>query len=226
MTSLNDGPVRAISAPGRKPLIVLTGAAHLMVRGAHACVCGAGVTPRHPDPGRPCQGRSSARGEHATKTRGTLGARIVLQSAINPRKEDSRPSQSGNRGGGGYEIRTREGVNPTRFPSERHRPLGESSVGHPSRITQADANRAPHDRSHSLRGQISPRSIIAIRVPSLVCKAALLRRAMMSDKFVSEGRWVVGTDGSLRAEKAVMWAAKHASERVTPCPAADSPCDS
>ncbi|MCB0884160.1 MAG: universal stress protein [Propionibacteriaceae bacterium] len=41
---------------------------------------------------------------------------------------------------------------------------------------------------------------------------------MMSDKFVSEGRWVVGTDGSLRAEKAVMWAAKHASERVTPVP--------
>ncbi|MFZ1840240.1 MAG: universal stress protein, partial [Leptotrichiaceae bacterium] len=40
----------------------------------------------------------------------------------------------------------------------------------------------------------------------------------MSDKFVSEGRWVVGTDGSLRAEKAVMWAAKHASERVTPVP--------
>lgn len=30
---------------------------------------------------------------------------------------------------GGYEIRTREGVNPTRFPSERHRPLGESSAG-------------------------------------------------------------------------------------------------
>jgi anti-anti-sigma regulatory factor len=31
------------------------------------------------------------------------------------------------RGGGGYEIRTREGVNPTRFPSVRPRPLGESS---------------------------------------------------------------------------------------------------
>src|ERR1043165_5085664 len=29
---------------------------------------------------------------------------------------------------GGYEIRTREGVNPTRFPSVRPRPLGESSV--------------------------------------------------------------------------------------------------
>lgn len=40
----------------------------------------------------------------------------------------------------------------------------------------------------------------------------------MSDKLVSEGRWVVGTDGSLRAEKAIMWAAKHASERTTPVP--------
>ena len=28
---------------------------------------------------------------------------------------------------GEYEIRTREGVNPTRFPSVRHRPLGEFS---------------------------------------------------------------------------------------------------
>ena len=30
--------------------------------------------------------------------------------------------------GGGCGIRTREGVNPTRFPSVRHRPLGETSV--------------------------------------------------------------------------------------------------
>jgi hypothetical protein len=29
--------------------------------------------------------------------------------------------------GGGYEIRTREGLPPTRFPSVRPRPLGESS---------------------------------------------------------------------------------------------------
>ena len=29
--------------------------------------------------------------------------------------------------GGGWGIRTPEGVNPTRFPSVRHRPLGESS---------------------------------------------------------------------------------------------------
>lgn len=40
----------------------------------------------------------------------------------------------------------------------------------------------------------------------------------MSDKFESKGRWVVGTDGSLRAEKAVMWAAKHVSERTVPVP--------
>ena len=39
------------------------------------------------------------------------------------------PCREPRRAGGGYEIRTREGVNPTRFPSERHRPLGESSVG-------------------------------------------------------------------------------------------------
>ena len=31
-------------------------------------------------------------------------------------------------GGGGYEIRTREGFIPTRFPSVRPRPLGESSA--------------------------------------------------------------------------------------------------
>jgi hypothetical protein len=31
------------------------------------------------------------------------------------------------RAGGGCGIRTREGLHPTRFPSERHRPLGESS---------------------------------------------------------------------------------------------------
>ena len=40
--------------------------------------------------------------------------------------------------GGGYEIRTREGVNPTRFPSERHRPLGESSA-------------EEHTKSHGVR---------------------------------------------------------------------------
>lgn len=36
--------------------------------------------------------------------------------------------RSQNPDGGGYEIRTREAVTPTRFPSVRHRPLGESSM--------------------------------------------------------------------------------------------------
>jgi hypothetical protein len=34
---------------------------------------------------------------------------------------------SENPAGGEYEIRTREAVTPTRFPSVRHRPLGEFS---------------------------------------------------------------------------------------------------
>jgi hypothetical protein len=39
--------------------------------------------------------------------------------------------------GGGWGIRTPEGVNPTRFPSVRHRPLGESSVSKHSRVARA-----------------------------------------------------------------------------------------
>ena len=37
------------------------------------------------------------------------------------------PKSSGSPTGGEYEIRTREAVTPTRFPSVRHRPLGEFS---------------------------------------------------------------------------------------------------
>lgn len=37
------------------------------------------------------------------------------------------------RAGGGYEIRTREGLPPTRFPSVRPRPLGESSAANNTR---------------------------------------------------------------------------------------------
>ena len=37
------------------------------------------------------------------------------------------PDCSENPDGGEYEIRTREAVTPTRFPSVRHRPLGEFS---------------------------------------------------------------------------------------------------
>ena len=38
------------------------------------------------------------------------------------------PQQVPGAGGGGWGIRTPEGLHPTRFPSVRHRPLGESSV--------------------------------------------------------------------------------------------------
>ena len=42
-------------------------------------------------------------------------------------------------GGGGCEIRTREAVTPTRFPSVRHRPLGESSTcAHTTYATQLE----------------------------------------------------------------------------------------
>lgn len=40
----------------------------------------------------------------------------------------------------------------------------------------------------------------------------------MSNSYETKGRWVVGTDGSLRSEKAIMWAAKHVSERLEPVP--------
>ena len=45
------------------------------------------------------------------------------------------------RSGGGCGIRTREGVNPTRFPSVRHRPLGESSAREPTGRAGASADR-------------------------------------------------------------------------------------
>lgn len=47
------------------------------------------------------------------------------------KKEPQKPNDSngfrGSNPGGEYEIRTREAVTPTRFPSVRHRPLGEFS---------------------------------------------------------------------------------------------------
>ena len=47
-------------------------------------------------------------------------------------------------GGGGWGIRTREGVNPTRFPSVRHRPLGESSASEHSRVDARRSTTALH----------------------------------------------------------------------------------
>ena len=44
-----------------------------------------------------------------------------------PRKPNDFNGFRGSNPGGEYEIRTREAVTPTRFPSVRHRPLGEFS---------------------------------------------------------------------------------------------------
>ena len=55
-----------------------------------------------------------------------------------PRKPNVFNGFRGSNPGGGYEIRTREAVTPTRFPSVRHRPLGESSIAcgnAPARVT-------------------------------------------------------------------------------------------
>src|SRR5690242_3855781 len=53
------------------------------------------------------------------------------------------------RGGGGYEIRTREGLPPTRFPSVRPRPLGESSKRRGYRRGRGNpkSGRGPRSRS-------------------------------------------------------------------------------
>ena len=53
------------------------------------------------------------------------------RAGINSLEHDRMCSIAGRRGGG-CEIRTREGLPPTRFPSVRPRPLGESSVGKPT----------------------------------------------------------------------------------------------
>ena len=67
---------------------------------------------------------------HHSGREGQAAARPVRRNGKTLRRAFSHPSEGD---GGGYEIRTREGVNPTRFPSERHRPLGESSAGNPTR---------------------------------------------------------------------------------------------
>jgi hypothetical protein len=67
--------------------------------------------------------------------------------------------------GGGCGIRTREGLHPTRFPSERHRPLGESSArkvtgNHKYGRTRRNARvtSTPLPSWHVCRGAIRARS--------------------------------------------------------------------
>src|SRR3954451_4080940 len=85
--------------------------------------------------------------------------------------------------GGGCGIRTREGVNPTRFPSERHRPLGESSAGEgtgpPGRPAELGGTRgATYTADNPPCGGISPNSPRAGRqqgsVSSAGCAGGLL----------------------------------------------------
>src|SRR6266498_3514493 len=55
---------------------------------------------------------------------------LTLSSKRGPGNQQGpeRRNVRGLAGGGGYRIRTCEGVNPTRFPSVRLRPLGQSSA--------------------------------------------------------------------------------------------------
>jgi integrase-like protein len=55
-------------------------------------------------------------------------------------RASGRPGVCAGSAGGGCGIRTREGVNPTRFPSVRHRPLGESSASKHSRAVRGAAH--------------------------------------------------------------------------------------
>ena len=67
-------------------------------------------------------------GPKVSKRRVPGGNRQSEGTKAKPRKPNDFNGFRGSNPGGGYEIRTREAVTPTRFPSVRHRPLGESSM--------------------------------------------------------------------------------------------------
>lgn len=72
--------------------------------------------------------RAAGRGPEESKRRVPGGNRQSGGTKTKPRKPNDFNGFRGSNPGGGYEIRTREAVTPTRFPSVRHRPLGESSI--------------------------------------------------------------------------------------------------
>ena len=72
--------------------------------------------------------RAAGRGPEVPKRREPGGNRQSGGIKAKPRKPNDFNGFRGSNPGGGYEIRTREAVTPTRFPSVRHRPLGESSM--------------------------------------------------------------------------------------------------
>lgn len=71
--------------------------------------------------------RAAGRGPKVSKRREPGGNRQSEGTKAKPRKPNDFNGFRGSNPGGEYEIRTREAVTPTRFPSVRHRPLGEFS---------------------------------------------------------------------------------------------------
>ena len=62
------------------------------------------------------------------RSRGQPGPTAPGTPAVPQATKTPEPEAVPGSGGGGWGIRTPEGLHPTRFPSVRHRPLGESSV--------------------------------------------------------------------------------------------------
>ena len=87
---------------------------------------------------------SSAPGRRATEA--SRRGQLRPHDDGGPAPRGDRPGVLPGTGGGGYEIRTREGLPPTRFPSVRPRPLGESSVGNSTRRRGVGANSIGGDR--------------------------------------------------------------------------------
>ena len=91
--------------------------------------------------------RAAGRGPKVSKRREPGGNRQSEGTKAKPRKPNDSNGFRGSNPGGGYEIRTREAVTPTRFPSVRHRPLGESSIAlfaaafWPQQTTQTEYHR-------------------------------------------------------------------------------------
>ena len=69
------------------------------------------------------QAKKSPQNHHVLSFNPPLNPLFVASKEKTPE-----PGQVPGSGGGGWGIRTPEGLHPTRFPSVRHRPLGESSV--------------------------------------------------------------------------------------------------
>ena len=106
-----------------------------------------------------------------------MGSPTSRSVASNAKTAESRSGDSAvhdvlrHHSGGGWGIRTPEGLHPTRFPSVRHRPLGESS--------SALAGRRP---SYPAGRRSSRRGLPPMRLPlprrRLLCRRARARRGV------------------------------------------------